>query len=188
MDSFLTLVHKNVATGLALTHRNFFVILQEASLLNENGSGLHGRRWPSADLPTVHVDNRPKFGLISSISWTNSDAGPRLSFKGGRADEFLIMDGIGRRTMIIYGGRTDGMSISWTETDDGPWLLSIDGRRWTAGRIRAVYLTDEFHDYLSKIDGGGRRQTIHLMNEFRRRTFKYIKMWTEVDRWMKVRP
>ena len=35
VDSFLTLVHKNVATGLALTHRKFFVTLQVASLLKD---------------------------------------------------------------------------------------------------------------------------------------------------------
>ena len=30
--------------------------------------------------PHVQVDNRPKFKLRRSISWTDSDAGPRLSF------------------------------------------------------------------------------------------------------------
>ena len=37
----------------------------------------------------------------------------------------------------------------------------IDGRRWTAGP----------------------RQTVHLMDGFRRRTVKNIKMWTEMDGW-----
>ena len=78
-----------------------------------------------------------------------------------------LMHRFGRRTMIIYGmwtevyGRTEGPSISWTETDDRPWLFPIDGRRWTAGR----------------------RQTVHLMDGFRRRTIKNIIMWTEVDGW-----
>jgi len=30
---------------------------------------------------------------------------------------------------------------------------------------------------------GGRRQAVHLMDGFRRRTIKNIKMWTEVDGW-----
>ena len=43
--------------------------------------------------PSVHVDNGPKFVLRPSISWTNSDAGPRLSFEGGRVDGFLTIFG-----------------------------------------------------------------------------------------------
>ena len=58
-------------------------------------------------------------------------------------------------------GRTDVLSISWTDSDDGPWKFSIDGRRRTAGR----------------------RQTVHLMDGFRRRTIKNFKIWTEVDGW-----
>ena len=30
---------------------------------------------------------------------------------------------------------------------------------------------------------GGRRQAVHLMDGFRRRTIKNMKMWTEVDGW-----
>ena len=30
---------------------------------------------------------------------------------------------------------------------------------------------------------GGRRQAVHLMDGFRRRTVKNIKMWTKVDGW-----
>ena len=46
----------------------------------ESKSGLHGRERPSVDRLTVHVNKGPKFGLGLSISWTDSDAGPRLSF------------------------------------------------------------------------------------------------------------
>ena len=42
--------------------------------------------------PSVHVDNGPKFVLRPSISWTNSDARPRLSFEDGRMDRFFTMD------------------------------------------------------------------------------------------------
>ena len=42
--------------------------------------------------PFVHVDNGMKFGLRPTISWTNSDVGPRLSFEGGRMDRFFTMD------------------------------------------------------------------------------------------------
>ena len=46
----------------------------------------------SSDGPPVHVYNRPKFKLRPSISWTDSDAGPRLSFWNGRVDGFFMMD------------------------------------------------------------------------------------------------
>ena len=31
------------------------------------------------------------------------------------------------------------------------------------------------------MNGGGRRQTVHVMNGFKRRAIKNIKMWTELD-------
>ena len=31
-------------------------------------------------------------------------------------------------------------------------------------------------------------QTVHLKDEFGRRTIKNLKIWREVDRWTKVRP
>ena len=43
--------------------------------------GLHGRRRLSADRQPVHVSN---------VSWTNSNAVPRLSFEGGRMDRFFF--------------------------------------------------------------------------------------------------
>ena len=79
----------------------------------------------------------------------------------------LTMDGFGRRTMIIYGmwtevdSRSDGLSISWTESGNRPWLFSLDGQRWTPGR----------------------RQTVYLMDVFRRWTMRNIKVWTKVDGW-----
>ena len=33
------------------------------------------------------------------------------------------------------------------------------------------------------MDGGGRREAVHIMDGFRRRTIKNIKMWSEVDGW-----
>ena len=106
-----------------------------------------------------------------------------------------VMDGFGRRTMIIYDrwtevdGRTDGLSISWTDSDDGPCKFSIDGRRRTAGRRQTVHLMDEFGRQTmiicprwTEVDGG-RRRTVHLMDGFRRRTIRNLKMWTEVDGW-----
>ena len=62
--------------------------------------------------PSVHVDNGPKFVLRPSISWTNLDAGPRLSFEGGRMDIFFY----------------HGLWTSWTNSDAGP-KLSFWGRR-----------------------------------------------------------
>ena len=72
--------------------------------------------------------------------------------------------------------------------------FSIDGRRRTVGRRQTVHLMDEFGRQTmiicprwTEVDGG-RRLSVHLMDGFRRRTIKNLKMWTEVDRWTKVRP
>ena len=67
--------------------------------------------------PSVLVDNGPKFVLRPSISWTSLDAGPRLSFEGGRMDIFLTMD---RR---LHGR---------IRTIKKP----PDGRKWTGRRMK----------------------------------------------------
>ena len=113
-------------------------------------AGLRGRRRPFPDRLPVHVDNGPKFGLRPTISWTNSDFGPRLSFEGGRMDRFFLpwtvhlMDELGRWTKIIilrwtsrrifdsmdgFGRRTINISTRWMMVDE-----------WTGRRMKQ---TDE---------------------------------------------
>ena len=70
--------------------------------------------------PLVHVDNGPEFVLRLSISWTNSDAGPTLSFQGRRVDGFLTMD------RPLHGR---------IRTTHDKKILP-DGRRWTGKRMK----------------------------------------------------
>ena len=61
--------------------------------------------------------------------------------------------------------------------------MNGDDTSWTTPH---GHLMDEFGRQtmiMSYIDGGGRRKTVHLINGFRRRTIKNIKMWTEVNWW-----
>ena len=86
---------------------------------------------------------------------------------GGRIRFVHLMDGFGRRTMVIY--------YKWTEVD--------------GGRTRTVHLMDGIGRRTmvicykwTEVDGG-RTRTVHLMDGFGRRTIKILKMWTKVDGW-----
>ena len=101
--------------------------------------------------PFVHVDNGPKFRLGPSISLTNSDVGPRLSFEGGRMDQFLpwtvhLMDEFGRWTKKIilrwtiwrifdsmdgFGRQMINISIRWMEVDEWTGRRMKQTGRWT---------------------------------------------------------
>ena len=80
--------------------------------------GLRGRRRSSTDRPPVHMGNGPKFKLRPFMSWTDSDARPRLSFWRWTAH---LMDEFEGRTIkkLSVNGRTDGPFTSCTDSDDG---------------------------------------------------------------------
>ena len=85
--------------------------INDADCFQESKAGISGLCDSHSNGPAVHMDNGPKFKHRLSISWTESDAGPRLSFLNG----FLTMDPLDRppqalrlkdvferRTIIIY--------------------------------------------------------------------------------------
>ena len=152
-------------------------------------SSLHELRQPSADGSHIHVNNRPKFKLRPSISWTVSNVVPRLPFWGERRprtggristidrpphrriwtvdhDNLSSVKKVDdRRSKFPLDGRkwTNRPSTLWTDLDDSPWLFAIGGRRWTVDKMDRPP-----HEWI--------------------RIIKNILMWTEVDRWTKVRP
>ena len=86
-----------------------------------------------------------------TISWTNSDVGPRLSFEGGRMDRFFtwtvhLLDELGRWTKIIilrltsgrifdsmdgFGRRTINITTRWMEVDEWTGKRMKQTERWT---------------------------------------------------------
>ena len=125
-------------------------------------------RLRTSTRPSVHVDSRPKFWPRPSISWTNSDDGPRLSFEGGRMDRIFTMDrpphGRIRTPDQDNNFKVDERTnfLSWTVH-----LMDGIGRetkiiilRWTSARIFAdgpsTLWTDSDDKNFHQMDGGGR--------------------------------